>query len=931
MAGVFVGRAAERAFLDRCLTTARDGSPTVVLIEAAAGAGKSALVEHFLALRGQSTVCQVSGDDAETAIQYGVYHQLMVKLARASPSTEFEDDVELTAAQHGDLQLMGDHLSQSLATVSAQGTCVVLIDDAHFSDRSSLTAVSYALRRLQSEPILTVVVSRPEGSVRLPAGLAKLVESKAARLALDGLSVPEVRELAAAYGHPGLSERAARRLRDHTGGSPLHLRALLQDRRIGCRDWLAAPLSTPLPFARLISTQLAELSDEARRLAGAAAVLGLGCDLRMAAAMTGVDNAVIAAEELKNAGLVEVVRKPHMVALTFGHSLTRAAVVENLTASTQAELHLAAAAITEGAQALVHRCAAAAGPDSALAAELLRCADNDIARGSWRTAANALLEAARVMPLGETYNHTFLRAVDALLVAGDLPVAASHHDQVAGLPPTVRRLQVQALMAWMSGDFASAEAHATKAWSLAGDLQPGERDRLAGLLAQMCIMQGKNQDAIDWSETALRSGLLDPTRRAMTTATLVGAMSLEGRGAEALNLLPTSGDLNDPGYRELVGMRGILQHLGGDPQAAATNLRIRLRPNLDDHTRGRSPIERLTATGPDGIEPNKMIILAFLAQAEFRGGNWDVAAAVAEQALGLVEDTEQYWVSPWVHAAATLVPAGRGHWDIAEYHLAAAQAMAARVGGALNRGYAHAAAVHLAACRGEPERVIDASQWFLNDGNAYHQEPGLHDWPVHYAEALVALERYDEAEAALNRWDAAAQARGHRSRIAAVARVRGDLAARRRDIGSARSAYAIALSIGDDRFDALERAVLYRNRGSFLRRRGERRAAVHDIQEAERRFVALRAQPFLTTVHAELTACGLEPRRAGTTPGRVASLTPQETAVARMVIAGRSNRDIANALVLSTKTVAYHLTHVYAKLGLESRSQLAASRILDAG
>ena len=445
---------------------------------------------------------------------------------------------------------MGEHLLHRLSAVAALGPCLLLIDDAQLSDRPSLTAVSYALRRLQSEPILTLLVSRTEGVDRLPSGLLNLVDAGGFRLALDGISASETRELAAAYGHPGIGARAARRLHDHTGGNPLYLRTLLQHGGLEGSEWLAAPLVTPTSFARLVSAQLQDVSASACHLARAAAVVGMRCDLRAAAAISETSSELRAAEELHSKGILAVVRSPHLLELVFSHSLIRAAVMDDMTTSTRASLNLAASKVTGGVNALFHRSAATAGSDSGLAAELVAHADCDIARGSWRTAASALLEAARIMPLGQADNNILLRAVDALLVAGDLAVAAGYREQVAALPPTARRLQVQALMAWMSGEFATAEAHAVHAWSSARELEPAERDRLAGLLAQMCIMQGKNQAAIDWSEAALRSGLLDRRREASTTATLVAAMSLEGRGAEAFALLPTGGDVNDAGYRE---------------------------------------------------------------------------------------------------------------------------------------------------------------------------------------------------------------------------------------------------------------------------------------------------------------------------------------------------------------------------------------------
>ena len=69
----------------------------------------------------------------------------------------------------------------------------------------------------------------------------------------------------------------------------------------------------------------------------------------------------------------------------------------------------------------------------------------------------------------------------------------------------------------------------SRAWELAEDLEPLERDRLAGLLAEMLLMQGKSEAAQAWCRTAMGSRLLDPGARASTLATLVGAMLMEGQ------------------------------------------------------------------------------------------------------------------------------------------------------------------------------------------------------------------------------------------------------------------------------------------------------------------------------------------------------------------------------------------------------------------
>ncbi len=932
MDAIFVGREAELAHLDALVRRAAAQASAVALIQAPAGVGKSALLDRFMARTTEALLVRVSGDEAESAIAFGVYDQLLARLPLDGALRRGATDPRpASTGIRGDLQVTGDALRDRLhAAAGADRPCLVLVvDDAHLADRPSLTAIGYALRRLPDEPIVTVLASRPEGTIGLPQGLLTMVDAGGLRLDLQPLSVDEVQELAERYGHHDLNERAARRLREHTGGNPLHLRALLQDGRLPGGGWLSAPLPAPPPFARLVAVKLGRLSPHARGLARAAAVLGLRCDLRAAAQMAGVADPLRAVDDLRTAQIAGVERTPRGLGLVFDHSVIRAAVLQDCGEADLAALHRAAAGVTPGAEALTHLARATVGHDGDLAERLAEQGRADIARGGWRTAADALMDASRLHPDRSKRDALLVDGVYALLVAGDLAVAAGYRDQVAAVPPTARRLQMQALMAWMSGDFPAAETLAQQAWEHAEDLEPLERDRLAGLLAEMFLMQGKSQAARDWCRTAMSSPLLDPNARASTLATLVGAMLMDGCADEALTLLPSDGDLNDAGYRELVGMRGFTQLLRDEPAAATEHLRIRLRPNLVDHRLGESPVELLTATGPDGIEPNKLVIMVLLAEAEFRRGCWDVASAIAEQALGLIADTEQHWMAPWGHAVAVLVPASRGRWESAEAQLSLAQESAARFGIEFTRGYAANAAVHLAWCRGDAERVVSSARWLLEEAQPFHQEPGLHCWPVHYADALVTLGRHDEADDVLRRWEKTAQQRGRRARIAALARVRGDLAARRRDLSAARLAYEAAFATPAEDADVLERAVLHLSRGRFLRRRGERRAALTDLHEADRRFGDLGADPFLGTVRSELAACGIGAEPEVAPPNLLSGLTPQEEAVARLVADGRSNKEIAEVLVLSPKTVAYHLGHVYAKVGVRSRSQLLARRPFD--
>jgi DNA-binding CsgD family transcriptional regulator len=126
-----------------------------------------------------------------------------------------------------------------------------------------------------------------------------------------------------------------------------------------------------------------------------------------------------------------------------------------------------------------------------------------------------------------------------------------------------------------------------------------------------------------------------------------------------------------------------------------------------------------------------------------------------------------------------------------------------------------------------------------------------------------------------------------------------------------------------------DRALLEAAYGRFLRRTGRRSAAVAHLEAARAGFADLGALPYLERCDHELAACGRTPAKR--TVGPRATLTPQELAVARLVASGRTNRQAAAELVVSIKTIEYHLGNAYAKLGMTSRTQLAVAVNQDRG
>jgi DNA-binding CsgD family transcriptional regulator len=139
-------------------------------------------------------------------------------------------------------------------------------------------------------------------------------------------------------------------------------------------------------------------------------------------------------------------------------------------------------------------------------------------------------------------------------------------------------------------------------------------------------------------------------------------------------------------------------------------------------------------------------------------------------------------------------------------------------------------------------------------------------------------------------------------------------------VSSAKTVFEAGLAEGDSRLAPFEYARLQLTYGAFLRRQGRRRAAKAHLESARDQLHLLGAAPVLERCEQELTGTGLRPNRRTVDQRNV--LTSRELTVARLVAEGMSNREVAERLVVSTKTIEYHLNNVFAKLGLRSRGQL---------
>ncbi|MFJ9220060.1 ATP-binding protein [Streptomyces sp. NPDC102383] len=912
---VFFGRIDELSRMDARLRCVRQSEPQVVAIDGPAGIGKTSLARRFAQNLGPAyRVLWASGAESEMELPYGVLAQLvagqfdgldpplpdLVRCGRAGSS--LPDPIGVASA-----------LIDAVGRLQERAPVVVVVDDLNWADTPSLHALTFVMRRLRMDRVLTLLVARDAADPRLPGGLRRILrEDCTLRLTLPGLSVDELAQLSGTLGTTQLSRRAAVRLRTHTHGNPLYARGILDQVP---PDVLAASdvtLPAPRSYARLVNDRLAVCSVPVRHLVAAASVLGMTSPLHLAARVGGVAAPLSALEEAVSAGLLVEEAAADLPAVAFTHPLQQAAVYQGLGPQQRSRLHEAAARLADdAAESLRHRARAAVQPNAALADELAAYAHLQAAEGAWSAAAAYLMSGARLTGNRACGEERTLRAMEYLLLAGDIGQVQEFVATLRGLRRTTRQCFVLGSLALESGRQDEARQELMAAWQgRKAETEPELLRCIAERLAMLCLVQSDGHGAIGWARRGLDIGPGERAWQLRDVFTL--GLALTGQcdaGTGVVVGLPERGPYS--GVKELDGLfaRGSLRLWQGQYDAARRDL----RESAVAHRRG-------------GLPGVVMRSLGCLGEAEYRAGLWDDAIVHSTQAVSLAEDTDQVWMLAPAHAMAAYPLAGRGNLDAARKHVNSAVEHARRLGGTNYLAYAMTALALLRAAENDYEGVVDALTPLVDQELAHRDsldEPGVYPWRQLLVEGLVRTDRRHEADAVLTPYERLAAARDRWPDMTAAARCRGLVEAARGDTDAADRAFQAGLRYSEHYPTCWERALLHLAYGAFLRRASKRAAAVVELEVAWASFTRLGAVPYLEQCRVELAACGRTSARPR--EGAHAVLTPQELTVGSLAAQGLSNRQIARELVLSIKTIEYHLGHVYAKLGIASRVGLVVA------
>jgi DNA-binding CsgD family transcriptional regulator/tetratricopeptide (TPR) repeat protein len=922
-------REAELAELDAALEAASRGAGGLVVVEGPAGIGKTRLVRaaRERAARSGLRVLAARGSELERDYPFGVVRQLLEPAVRGAEGRDREELLAGAAQRAAPVVGLEDgappgdvFADPSFPTLNAlywlvsnlaeSAPALLAVDDAHWADTASLRFLRFLLPRLEGLPVLLVVAARPSDPAADAELLAQIAADPAARLLRPrALTRGPVAELVRATVGAQAADAFCDACLEVTGGNPFLLRELLAalaaEGTSGTREEAAHVREVaPASISRAVLVRLARLPDAARALAHAVAVLGDDAAPGDAAALAGLDRtaAADAADALAGAGVLEAQRP-----LCFVHPLVRTAIYGDLPPGQRVLAHERAAALLRAAGAepervAVHLLATDPDADRAAAETLLAAGRRALDRAAPEAAVRYLRRALAEPPPPDLRTEVVKRLSVAAFRSPDR-TAFGTADPVAELTADTGTLIVAAptLTAALAADGRNDEIAALLDRAIAAARDAGRLEAALGLEVQR----------VTWTHT--------PPAEAQRRITPY-VETLAGTPAEpALFALRAWWAMFTPGARAAdaaaLALRAIehrrpLHDLTGIAQGPQAILVLLRAERFDAAERA---IEQLAADARSSGEAPSVAGAAFL-RSELALLHGDVARAVAEAgaAVEAGRQGEFLWAVPiWL---ANLVEAlvERDELDAADAALAA-DGMA----GPLPPSYWFTPVVlargRLRLAQGRTQEAADDLLGGAADLDRVGISAPYHPWPADAARALAALGKQDEALRLLDLRLEEARVWGTAPPLAALLRARGALTG---DLDVLREAVAIAEG-PPARF---EHAKALTELGAALRRGNQRAAAREPLHAALELARAGGALAVARRAHAELEATGekLRPLIAG----GVESLTPSERRVADLAAEGQSNREIAQSLFLTVKTVETHLSNAYRKLGVRSRTEL---------
>ena len=903
----FRNRDLEFELLDDLVASVRAGVGRGLVVHGDAGIGKTALLERLVERSPDFRVSWITGVESEMQLAYAGLHQFCSPMLDSLTTLPAPQQDALGAA-FGMSDALADPLLIGLAVLglisehSQAGPLLCVIDDGQWLDRASAQALGLVARRLGAESAACVI------AVRDPVGPQW---DGVPTLPLSGLSADDARWLLESVVAGALDERVRDRLIDETRGNPLALLELPRGLRPSeLAGGYAAPIAGPLPrrIEESFLRRVAGLPAETRLLllvAAADPVSERGVVLRAAEQLGVTADAAAPAQATGLCDFGPWVR--------FRHPLVRSAVYRSASLTERRAVHRALGHATDPAVApdrrAWHHAHAASAPDELVAEQLVRSAQVARGRGGLAAAAAFLERATELTP----------RPADR----AERALAAGQANLEAGAPDVATRL------------LAAAEA--------SGALQDRQAAQVDLLRGRIALLQRRGREAPELLVAAATR--LEPIDPGLARETYLEALA-------AGNLVGRLGD--DYGILEVAAAARGGPAASSPPRAADVLLDGLVTLLLEDGPLGVAMVQQaLDQFCAENLTDEELAQWAWFAS-HVALCVWDYESHIvlAERLLSLARRVGAIGILTIAIYTRVGAHLGAGELSEATTLLTEAKAIAEAT------GTSHAAYIDLclAALKGSQHEVLDRLQSTRDE--LAHRGEGIGLATVQWAGAVMynALERYDEAleaiqgagehpeelhfsawgslelieaavrcgrrdlaETAVERLSMRTRASGTPLALGVEARSRALLM----DSPHAESGYREAvIRIGrtSARMELARTHLLF---GEWLLAEGRGREARTELRAASDMFTRMGLRAFADRAERNLRAAGDRSRsRAVQETG---PLTEQEERVALLAVAGLSNSEIGARLVVSSRTVEYHLHKVFVKLGVSSRAELGAA------
>jgi len=913
-----VGRDAE---LGRVAAFARSllGGPTALVLEGEAGAGKTTLWEEALdrtADLARTVSCRPV--QSEMALSYAALGDLvgdalpglLVELP-APQRRALEVALRLEEAGGGstDHRAVAAGLLSLLVALARERPLIIAIDDLQWLDRSSARSLGFAFRRLSTEPIALLATLRKDpGSPSAPELTDLLGDRRAQRLHVGPLSVGAIQHLLADRLDLTLPRTALLYLHETARGNPFF--AIELGRALVEADSLPGPgepLPVPGDLQALLVKRIRRLPAAVREALLLAALLPEPHEHVLATALGG--GWTDAASRARRDGIIEV--RGTMV--RFVHPLLAAVVAGEASDAERRDAHRRLADSTDdAAERARHLALAATGPDEGVAAVLEEAAREATRRGAPDTAAE-LAELARKLTPDDRPRDVCRRSTiagDASFAAGDSVRAVELFTEASAVAASGSE-RGDAL--WRLGrvryhhdNIAASRAILEEARGEASH-DDALRAAIDHDLAYPCFAMGDLRATLHHAKAAVESGERSGAVHILADARAQVAVAefLLGRGVqwELMDRARALEDWDEPRPALLRPTIAVAHILGWADR-------------IDDARALLEEAERkLLERGDDGALP---FLRYHMAELDCWSGDWARGHERALEADRIASETSQHGTRTLTCYAVGLLAAHLGRVDEARAYIDEGVRMAAATGHVIGGGSNLAILGFLELSLGHPDRAHALFDRLIAGARVGgFDEPGSAWWLADEIEALIALGEQDQAVELTGWLEERARAIDLPTGLATAARCRALLLA--------------AAGRTDDALAACDEALAQHDRVRIPFRRGRTLFVKGQIARRARKWGVARASlEAALDVFEELGAALWSDRsrdelaRVGGRRAAPTELSESERQIADLVAAGRSNKEAAAALCLSPRTVSASLGRVYRKLGVTTRTEMAA-------